>query len=696
MDRASRPFLPATTPLRLRSTIVFVLLLSLLALSPVTATPRVLILLTDYVGFSDVAPFLPAAGAPGLMSEGTPATAEPLAVVYASLSAGDSIRPGDVSAGKLAESLGRAGVTTALIGDADGDDTGRYRPALGLLPNPGSILVGVQAGERPDALSPGGTRVDPGQMTAIAASALSSAGVVAVYDGDLARLERERNAGVLLPVAYAKHRRDAMSNLTALMAQLRDLAGRTPDTLFLFVSSCGRPVIPGWGGTSANPGAIGWNSLAPCALMSPASAGPPQTVTSATTHTKGLIASRDIAPTILAHLGVPIPIQMTGAPIRTVPMATNGIEWLARLDRNTTLDQEVQTPFFWVIGFFGGFAALASLWLCAGTRQARSGRWAKGVCYALRVAISWPLALLIAPVLDPHSVAQYLGEIVAAMLLIALIPVPEQLLFATAAVVVVDGLTGSHLIARSVLSTYALAGIRFYGIGNEYMGMLIAGSLCFVTLRQAGSQGLSRKMRIASLVWFVLADIALSFPAFGAKAGGAVTATATFLFAWWLMQGKVITVPRYFGAVAAGFGLVFLWAGVDKMLGASAPTHIDSAVSAATGGRFGYILGVAVRKIGLAVRVITHPGTLLGLAGFALLGSLAKYWLGRRIGEYVQGHPARAVLFGAGLRGAVVALLFNDSGIVAAILILMSLTVVFIHGIVTEDKCGSFASMSAK
>ena len=40
-----------------------------------------------------------------------------------------------------------------------------------------------------------------------------------------------------------------------------------------------------------------------------------------------------------------------------------------------------------------------------------------------------------------------------------------------------DGLTGTTLVSQSVLSAYALAGIRFYGIGNEYMGLLLGGAL---------------------------------------------------------------------------------------------------------------------------------------------------------------------------------------------------------------------------
>jgi hypothetical protein len=228
------------------------------------------------------------------------------------------------------------------------------------------------------------------------------------------------------------------------------------------------------------------------------------------------------------------------------------------------------------------------------------------------------------------------------------------------------------------------------------MGMLIAGSLCFLLILDGRKPEASRRVSWGIAVWFLLADFVLSFPAFGAKAGGAVTATATFLFAWRLLTRE--RVGWRFGvlAVAAGFLLVFVWGFADHWLGAGRPTHIDSAVGALSHGRFGYILGVSLRKAGLALKILFHPGTLLGLLGFILITFVAHKYLGSSVRAFLdRGAPQRA-LVGAGLRGAVVALLFNDSGAVAAILILMSLSVILIHDIVREGRCGSFHWTSAK
>ena len=83
-----------------------------------------------------------------LMSPGLAQKPDPVANVYATLGAGDTVRVGDVSQGRMADALRRAGVRTALIGDADGDDTGPYRPARLFLPAPDVVSDGD--GSRPD------------------------------------------------------------------------------------------------------------------------------------------------------------------------------------------------------------------------------------------------------------------------------------------------------------------------------------------------------------------------------------------------------------------------------------------------------------------------------------------------------------------------------------------------------------------
>ena len=49
---------------------------------------------------------------------------------------------------------------------------------------------------------------------------------------------------------------------------------------------------------------------------------------------------------------------------------------------------------------------------------------------------------------------------------------------ATTVVILVDLYTGTRLQEGSLLSYDPLGGARFYGVGNEYMGVLISAAIC--------------------------------------------------------------------------------------------------------------------------------------------------------------------------------------------------------------------------
>ncbi|MDQ2799299.1 MAG: hypothetical protein M3Y13_06615, partial [Armatimonadota bacterium] len=637
------------------------LLLFFACAAPLQAHPQVLVILADHLTLRDVTrPDLPnlarmrQEGHLALMSPGLAQKPDPVATVYATLGAGDTVRVGDVSQGRMAEALRRAGIRTALIGNADGDDTSPYRPALLFLPNPDVVSDGAVAVPT----APGGKREDPARLWAATQAALGTCDLVVVHFGDFARAERENAHGFLLPAAYQGHQRRALRRLDGYLGRVLD---GFHGVLFVVVPT---PSLMANGG---------WNSLTPFLTVGKQ---PMATLTSDTTQTPGLIAARDMAPTILAEFGVPAPLQMTGAEITPTPLSG---ESLGRMERLTRLNQEAQNPIFWTIGWGAALVVFGSLSLFLNGRMAgRAGAISR---YGLRLVSAWPLALLLAPLANPHTVGAYIAIFAGLNGLLALLPSPIVICGLTAVVVVGDGLTGTTLISNSALSEYALSGIRFYGIGNEYMGMLIAGALLaaplLIRLPRIGAGGL--------LLWFALVTFVLSFPSFGAKAGGAITATAAFVIAWRRLRGQPVTWKHLAGSIAAGFALVFVWALLSHALHLRR-THLETAVGALGQGRFGYIWGVSLRKIGLAGRVALHPGTLLGLMAFALLWGAARKFLWTRIAESLARDPRFAAVWGAGLWGCLVAVLFNDSGIVAAILMLQCLVLSLLHRLFREEE----------
>ncbi len=617
---------------------ILLCLLLLIDAAPIQARPQVLVVVADGLTLADVSrPDLPGfakmrqAGALALMSPGLARKPDPVANAYAALGAGDSIGVGDKSAGRLADTLRRAGARTALIGQ----DIGPRSPARALLPAPDTVTVAET----------------PASCRAAAAASLDCGLIVVRFTQSAAGKD------------------DLLRRVDAYLALAQ--TGLPRVTLLVVPTP---PLLPDGS----------WNTLTPLLIQS---SGQPGSLTSAslssdTTQTPGLVAARDFAPTVLSALGIPAPLQMTGAPVRPAVVSTAA---LTRLDRLVRLNQEAQNAIFWAVGIVAGVIVFSGLALYLNGRM--TGHLGALARYGLRVLSAWPLALLLAPLADPQTVPQYLVEIAAAVLLLAGLPSPMLIFSVTALVLVGDGLTGTVLVSNSALSEYALSGIRFYGIGNEYMGVLIGGSL--LTCLFAGP-----RPRVLAL-WLALVTFALSFPEFGAKAGGAVTATATFIIAWRLLHNRPVRWTHLLGSIALGFALIFVWAILSHWLHLRR-THLETAADALGSGRLGYIAGVSLRKIGLAVRVALHPGTLLGLLAFAALGFVLRKLLWAQVTAYLSARPRETAVLKAGGWGCLVALLFNDSGIVAAILIVQCLALLLLHGLYLPPERSSDPSRNGK
>ena len=403
---------------------------------PCLARPQVLVVLADHLVLADMTRAdtpnmarLWEQGARGLMSPGLAHGSDPDVNVWATIGAGDSISPGDPSQGRLGSALMAAHQRSVLIGSADGDDTGPCRPGTLLLSASHETLV--SDGTRTDPLAAGGVRIDPARLMSLTAQALSRNDLVVVQDGDFDRLERENSRGDLAPVAYRRLQQGALAGLDQYLGAASDFAASKHIDLLFVV-----PVPPLQSGK--------WDSLTPVLYLPGVQA--PGLLSSDTTQTPGLVAARDVAPTLLAILNAPVPIQMTGAPFRVVHCrAGQGSDTLRRLDRMTRLNQEAQNPLFWGLGFLGAailFAGL-TLYLTGSTAERAGVRWTS--MFGLRFLAAWPLALLFAPLSQPASLPVYFVWIVGLTLLVALLPSPWVIFGMTALVLIADSLLGTGL-----------------------------------------------------------------------------------------------------------------------------------------------------------------------------------------------------------------------------------------------------------
>jgi hypothetical protein len=231
-----------------------------------------------------------------------------------------------------------------------------------------------------------------------------------------------------------------------------------------------------------------------------------------------------------------------------------------------------------------------------------------------------------------------------------------------AAVFVADVLSGAWLSRTSAYAFPVMTSARFYGIGNEYMGYLLG--MTAVGLGALWQLFPSRRALFAVPAASVV--VVVGAPFWGANWGGAFSIAAGCLIVW------LLAVPQQWRraipvAAALLLASIALPAVLDLVASGTLAhrSHIGAMVAALLSGDAGAAAAIVSRKAQLGLRVLFYtPWTLVLAAGAA-----AMLWLLLR-----PGTPARAVLLrrpqlAAGLVGAlgggVLAMLVNDSGVVA-------------------------------
>ncbi|MEX2415424.1 MAG: hypothetical protein WD424_04705, partial [Paenibacillaceae bacterium] len=215
-------------------------------------------------------------------------------------------------------------------------------------------------------------------------------------------------------------------------------------------------------------------------------------------------------------------------------------------------------------------------------------------------------------------------------------------------------------------------GARYYGVGNEYMGVWIGAA----TLGVAGIMHFSRGKKIAvigSALLFAGILFYMASPAWGTNAGGAITAGAVFGIAWLRLFSKRMQLQLHWGKlllwsmIFVSIALLGLWVlnGGNRASNGTG-SHIGRAMDQLFAGHFDLIGGIIWRKLMMNIHLIG-----VSVWSKALLASMLvmAVLLMKPAGLFRRWQEAHGPLMhglSAIATGAIVALLVNDSGIVAA------------------------------
>lgn len=238
------------------------------------------------------------------------------------------------------------------------------------------------------------------------------------------------------------------------------------------------------------------------------------------THRAGLVVSTDLLPTVLEHVGVPLPAHVQGDPIEA--NADRSVGQISALRGRVTQ----VGPRRWKVTL-GGLAIALAIIAAVGLVQRR--RWTALVGRGAFLAALWVPAVLLGTGAFSTSrlgEAAIIGLACALLALLSerLVAWPRTPALAAAATVLahlVDLAFGSGLIVRSLLGPNPILGARFYGIGNELEVTLAVATLVGIGAAVASASPRTRIWSFAVVGGAV--TLLLSWGRLGADVGASIT-----------------------------------------------------------------------------------------------------------------------------------------------------------------------------
>lgn len=567
-----------------------------------------------------------------------------------------------ISIGALGTALREAGLKVAVIGNCDTPKLGesgynikRYLVSM-MMDDQGIVPMGVvdESILTHDSSAPQGIKTNYKIMEEVFDELWQRADVIAVQLGDTSRVEDSKN--YVADNLLEPYRERAIEDGDAMIAKLMEYFRKDKDLIMLLT-----PVGPSRE-LSRN------NRLTPIII---AGRGFEKGyLSSGSTHRVGVVTNLDVGATILNFVGASNMSGQGGAPAFSIAQQ-GGVEGLIKL--NERLVEIFNQRGFLLRGYV--YILIAILILSLG-QLILNRRYLCISRILLIFSMLIPLVFLLLPLFHQSSV--YMNSfivLVIASVFTALVcwffpHIRDRITViscATVIALVLDQWSGMNLIQWSPLGYDVIAAARFYGIGNEYMGVLI-GAAC------TGGAGIIQKIRsyrffrpdfIVFAGWAIVL-FTLGAPHLGVNVGGTIAAFFAFSISVLLLIGYKV---KFRDLAVIAVVLMILLAGVfmlDSIQMIDSQTHMGQTVALIKQNGIKELLNIFDRKISMNIRLFRYTiwtrVFLISLASMVIL-------FYRPIGIFkdtLSEHPIMFKGFIGAAVGSIAALVANDSGIVAA------------------------------
>ncbi|AEG15137.1 hypothetical protein Desku_1556 [Desulfofundulus kuznetsovii DSM 6115] len=561
-------------------------------------------------------------------------------------------------AGALGSALHKAGLKTAVLGNADVPQ-GLRRQALNIAMDEKGVVDYGNVGTAmlaSDPSFPGGLRTDYEKLLHAFDRLPPEVSLAVLELGDLSRLEEMH--GDVLDKVMEKQRRSTLERVDQFIGELASRLDPHRDLLLILSPTPGKGVS----GSS--------NYLTP--IMAVGAGVTPGILSSPTTKRAGVVMNTDIAPTVLHFLRIGVPGEMTGQPMRVTTPEKGQIGLLERMLNQLSLTYNIRPNIQKGYIFYQLILLLVSLY-CIFWRRTRLGQVLEPFLLSVMVV---PLAYLLLPLLPQPTAGVIVLEILTLTVLVTTLTVFMHrrwrldpfifLCFANGGLILLDAVLGGPLQKTAIMGYDPIVGARFYGIGNEYMGILIGSMIIGSTALLTRLPHWRKPLLSFTGVIYLVTIYVLAAPQLGTNVGGTIAAAGAFFTTFLLLTGRPLTIHNVIRIGLGAMAVLVAFMIYDLHRPPWLQSHIGRNTALVLQGGWPVVVDIIQRKSELNIKLVRY--TIWSRIFLASLGSLVLLFH-RPVGVMAAIRSKYPDLF-RGFVGvttaSILALIFNDSGIVAA------------------------------
>ena len=506
----------------------------------------------------------------------------------------------------------------------------------------------------------GGIRLNSDRLLEEVDRILPEVDILFIDYGDIARLEK--NQKLATDLVIKEQRAEAIRRADLFLGQIINRVN-LKDNRFIIISPNPSKTMISEGNFALTPIIVSGKDTKKGLLMS------------GTTRREGLVTNFDFGPTLFNFFNIKTG-EFIGENMKIVE-DENPEEIILKNQEQFIYIRKYRKFFHWVFIILV-FLCLIAFYLPVFTKW--QGVSNKVLDYLSLTTMAIPLAMMIVSLFGYKSIVLDMFYLVGLAFILSLILnkffkeklIPMAILSLSISLfLLIDVYFMERLMIISPLGSDAIAGGRFYGIGNDYMGILLGSSILGIFIIGQLFNLRKSNMVLLNFIYMLLIIIGLS-PFFGANMGGTLSATIILLLILLIVLEKKISFKKVFVLLLGVMVVILLLAGLDAVLNPN-PTHAGKAIRSLGNGGWNVLFEIINSKLRQVFWNLAHASWNIVLFTEIILGILLYKYKGHILKSIKKGYGNLYKGFIVILFGSIFVFLFNDTGTIAAALMLIYL-----------------------